>query len=86
MTNQGDQLDMPRWLEGWLWRQRRTRLAISAAIGVVAGVLTAVFGSWFYAPAVGWLGRHGPDIHGHSLARHLAHVRPNDGRTGDQGG
>ncbi len=54
MTNQDDQFDMPRWLERWLWRERRTRLAVSAALGVVAGVLTAVFGSWTYAPAVGW--------------------------------
>ena len=54
MTNEDDQADMPPWLAGWLWRQRRTRLAVSAAIGVVAGVLTAVFGSWIYAPAVGW--------------------------------
>ncbi len=38
----------------WLWRQRRTRLAISAGIGVAAGVLTAAFASWVYAPAVGW--------------------------------
>jgi uncharacterized membrane protein len=54
MTNQDEQSDMPRWLERWLWRERRTRLAISAAIGVIAGVLTAAFGSWFYAPAIGW--------------------------------
>ncbi len=54
MTTGDDQAGMPHWLSGWLWRQRRTRLAISAAIGVVAGVLTAVFGSWSYAPAVGW--------------------------------
>ena len=54
MTNEDDQADMPPWLAGWLWRQRRTRLAVSAAIGVVAGVLTAAFGSWIYAPAVGW--------------------------------
>jgi uncharacterized membrane protein len=54
MTNQDDKPEVPRWLERWLWRARSTRLAISAALGVVAGVLTAVFGSWVYAPAVGW--------------------------------
>lgn len=54
MTNQDEQPDMPHWLARWLWRQRRTRQLISAAFGVVAGVLTAVFGSWFYAPAIGW--------------------------------
>jgi uncharacterized membrane protein len=46
--------DMPRWLARWLWRPRVTRLGVSAAIGLVAGVLTAVFGSWIYAPSVGW--------------------------------
>jgi uncharacterized membrane protein len=46
--------EMPRWLARWLWRPRVTRLGISAAIGLVAGVLTAVFGSWVYAPSVGW--------------------------------
>jgi uncharacterized membrane protein len=54
MTNKDEQPDMPHWLARWLWRQRRTRQLISAAFGVVAGVLTAVFGSWFYAPAIGW--------------------------------
>jgi uncharacterized membrane protein len=54
MTHPDDLFDVPRWLERWLWRQRRTRLAISALIGVGAGVLTAVFASWVYAPAVGW--------------------------------
>ena len=49
-----DESDMPPWLSRWLWRQRRTRLAISAAVGVIAGVLTAVFGSWIYAPAIAW--------------------------------
>lgn len=46
--------DMPRWLAHWLARQRVTRLGMSAAIGLVAGVLTALFGSWIYAPSVGW--------------------------------
>jgi uncharacterized membrane protein len=54
MTQQDDLFDMPDWLQRWLWRQRRTRLAVSAAIGVVVGVLTAIFGSWNYAPATGW--------------------------------
>jgi uncharacterized membrane protein len=54
MSIEDDASDMPAWLARWLWRQRQTRLAISAAVGVVAGVLTAVFGSWVYAPAVAW--------------------------------
>jgi uncharacterized membrane protein len=54
MTMGHDRADMPQWLSGWLWRQRRTRLAISAAIGLAAGVVTALVGSWFYAPAIGW--------------------------------
>ena len=54
MTHPDDWLDAPRWLRMWLLRQRRTRLAISAVIGVAAGVLTAAFASWVYAPAVGW--------------------------------
>jgi uncharacterized membrane protein len=49
-----DDADMPPWLERFLWRQRQTRLAISAGVGVVAGVLTSIWGSWIYAPAVGW--------------------------------
>ena len=54
MTNQDDQPEVPRWLERWLWRARSTRLALSAALGVVAGVITALFWTWAYAPAVGW--------------------------------
>ncbi|HSR82597.1 MAG TPA: DUF1345 domain-containing protein [Streptosporangiaceae bacterium] len=54
MASARDPSDMPQWLASWLWRQRRTRLAGSAVIGLAAGVLTAVFGSWIYAPAVGW--------------------------------
>src|SRR5271170_7966687 len=54
MTHEDDRLEAPRWLQMWLWRQRRTRLAISAVIGVGAGLLTAFFASWVYAPAVGW--------------------------------
>jgi uncharacterized membrane protein len=41
-------------LERWLWRRRRTRLAMSAAFGVVAAVVTVVLGNWIYAPAIGW--------------------------------
>ncbi len=54
MSIEDDRSDMPHWLARWLWRRRRTRLAVSAMIGVVAGVLTAVFGNWAYAPAIGW--------------------------------
>jgi uncharacterized membrane protein len=54
MTHEDDQTEMPQWLSNWLWRQRRTRLAISAAFGIAAGAITAVFGSWAYAPAIGW--------------------------------
>lgn len=54
MAMEDDLADMPEWLGRWLWRQRRTRLAVSAGIGLVAGVLTAIFGSAVYAPAVGW--------------------------------
>jgi uncharacterized membrane protein len=46
--------DMPRWLARWLWRPAVSRLGISAMIGLVTGVLTALFGSWVYAPSVGW--------------------------------
>ena len=41
-------------LARWLWRERRNRLTFSAATGVVAGALAAAFGSWIYAPAIGW--------------------------------
>jgi uncharacterized membrane protein len=54
MRSVDDRSDLPPWLGRWLWRQRRTRLAVSAAIGVAAGVLTAVFGDTVYAPAIGW--------------------------------
>ena len=37
-----------------LWRQRRTRLALSAAIGAVAAAITVVVGNWLFAPAIGW--------------------------------
>jgi len=54
MASTEDPHDMPQWLARFLWRQRRTRLFISASVGLVAGMLTGVFGSWIYAPAVGW--------------------------------
>jgi uncharacterized membrane protein len=54
MANVHEPSDMPRWLARWLWRPRVTRLGVSAAIGLVAGVLAAVFGSWVYAPSIGW--------------------------------
>src|SRR5258708_2441015 len=54
MSNQDDLPGSRQWLSRWLWRQRRTRLAVSAGIGAVAAALTAVFGSWPFAPAVGW--------------------------------
>ncbi len=41
-------------LARWLRHRRRTRLMFSAAVGVVATALAAVFGSWIYAPAIGW--------------------------------
>jgi uncharacterized membrane protein len=41
-------------LARWLWHRRRTRLMFSAAVGVVATVIAAAFGSWVYAPAIGW--------------------------------
>jgi len=54
MPSVGDPYDIPHLLARFLGRQRVTRLGISAAIGLVAGVLTAVFGEWIYAPSVGW--------------------------------
>jgi uncharacterized membrane protein len=54
MVSAREPSEMPPWLARWLWRPRVTRLGISAAIGLVAGVLTAVFGNWVYAPSVGW--------------------------------
>jgi hypothetical protein len=41
-------------LARWLSHRRRTRLMFSAAAGIVATVLAAAFGSWIYAPAIGW--------------------------------
>ncbi len=43
-----------QWLAGWLWRRRRTRLVMSAILGLIAAVLTATFGNWLFAPALGW--------------------------------
>jgi uncharacterized membrane protein len=54
MAGAEDPHDMPQFVAHFLWRRRRTRLFISAAVGLVAGLLTGVFGSWIYAPAVGW--------------------------------
>ncbi len=54
MSNQDDLPGSRQWLSRWLWRQRRTRLGVSAGIGAVTAGLTAVFGSWVFAPAVGW--------------------------------
>lgn len=54
MSDPTTQSHPPRGLAGWLWRRRRDRLAASALFGVVALALTATFGDWFYAPAVGW--------------------------------
>lgn len=46
--------ERPHRVAGWLWRRRRTRLAMSAAVGAVAMAIAAVVGSWIYAPAIGW--------------------------------
>jgi uncharacterized membrane protein len=54
MANVNDPPDMPNWLLAYLERQRVTRLGFSAALGLVAGVLAAVFGEWIYAPSIGW--------------------------------
>jgi uncharacterized membrane protein len=54
MANVDPQSEIPPWLSRFLGRQRVTRLGMSAAIGLVAGVLTGAFGSWKYAPTVGW--------------------------------
>ena len=42
------------WVARLLWRQRRTRLALSAAVGAVAAAITVVVGNWLFAPAIGW--------------------------------
>ena len=52
-----DLADSPAGLHGlssWMWRRRQARLGVSAAIGVAATALMAAFGSWAYAPTVGW--------------------------------
>ncbi len=54
MSDQDDVSEQPDRLTRWLWHSRRTRLSMSAAVGVIAGVLTAVVGDWIYAPAIGW--------------------------------
>lgn len=43
-----------RGLARWLWRRRRARLGLSAAVGAVAAAVTVAFGNWRYAPAAGW--------------------------------
>lgn len=43
-----------RRLPEWLWRRRRTRLAVSAAFGAVAAVFVIFYGNWIYAPTIGW--------------------------------
>src|SRR5258708_33544343 len=53
MSNQDDLPGSRQWLSRWLWRQRRTRLAVSAGIGAVAAALTAVLGSLPLSPALG---------------------------------
>ncbi len=54
MSDPTDGMDLPHRMEQWLRRRRRTRLSVSAAVGVVAAVLAVVFGNWIYAPAIGW--------------------------------
>ena len=54
MADVDQQPDMPPWLFRFLLRPRVTRLGVAAVIGLAAGVLTAVFGSWIYAPTIGW--------------------------------
>ncbi len=54
MSNEDDLPGAQQWLSRWLWRRRRTRLGISAAIGAVAAALVAAFGNWVLAPAIGW--------------------------------
>ena len=46
--------DSAGMLASWLWRRRRSRLVASAAFGVAAGAITAVFTGWRYAVAIGW--------------------------------
>ncbi len=52
--SRGDPPGPMQRLEQWLRRRRRTRVAMSAAFGVVAVVLAVAFGNWIYAPAIGW--------------------------------
>ncbi|HTX86179.1 MAG TPA: DUF1345 domain-containing protein [Streptosporangiaceae bacterium] len=54
MTDPAQPPGPPPRLPEWLWRRRRTRLAVSAAFGIVAAVLVSAFGNWIYAPALGW--------------------------------
>jgi uncharacterized membrane protein len=54
MNDQADPTEPQHGLTPWLWRRRRTRLGVSAAIGSVATGLTVALGNWQYAPSVGW--------------------------------
>jgi uncharacterized membrane protein len=54
MTDQDRLAAQAHPLAHWLRRQRRNHLTFAAAIGVVTGALAAAFGSWIYAPAIGW--------------------------------
>jgi uncharacterized membrane protein len=54
MSDEDDLPGRPHRPAQWLWRRRRTRLAVSAAVGALTAALTGVFGDWFYAPALGW--------------------------------
>jgi len=38
----------------WRMTRTRTRLAVMAAVGIATAVLVGVFGSWLYAPLLGW--------------------------------
>ncbi len=54
MSNQDDRPERQSLISRLLWRQRRTRLALSAALGAIAAAITAVVGNWLFAPAIGW--------------------------------
>jgi uncharacterized membrane protein len=54
MSIQDEGPDGQQWVSRLLWRQRRTRLALSAAIGAIAAAVTALVGNWLFAPAIGW--------------------------------